>query len=80
MFDFTAFAQDVRVILLELSERLRDGLEDGKGDRHAQEEVVTTRGNEWVKIQTFFLENAAAAGRVHACSLPASASNVSSPL
>jgi hypothetical protein len=50
------------VILLELSERLRDGLEDGKGDRHAQEEVVTTRGNEWVKIQMFFLENAAAAG------------------
>jgi hypothetical protein len=63
MFDFTAFAQDVRVILSELSERLRDGLEDGKGDRHAQEEVVTTRGNEWVKIQTFFSsENTTAAG------------------
>jgi hypothetical protein len=45
MFDFTAFAQDVRVILLELSERLRDGLEDGEGDRHAREEVVITRGN-----------------------------------
>jgi hypothetical protein len=64
MFDFTAFAQDVRVILLELSERLRDALEDGKGDRHAQEEVVTTRGNEWVKNSDVFFssENAAAAG------------------
>jgi hypothetical protein len=30
MFDFTAFAQDVRVILLELSERLRGGLETGR--------------------------------------------------
>jgi hypothetical protein len=31
MFDFTAFAQDVRVILSEFIERLRDALEDEKG-------------------------------------------------
>jgi hypothetical protein len=63
MFDFTAFAQDVRVILLELSERLRDGLEDGKGDRHAQEEVVTLVVMNGSKFRRFFSsENAAAAG------------------